>query len=54
MLSRPPYARLRSYSCMYQAPRSFTQDIEFQEMLPNINLLYLGCKVLILLDMSCE
>ena len=30
--------------------RTAAQKVEFQRMLPNINLLYLGCRVLVLMD----
>ena len=44
---------LSSYWSMPQgASKSGSELVEFQVMLPNINLLYLFCDVLILLDLS--
>ena len=40
------------YWCMPQAKRSLAEDIEFKHMLKHANLLYLGTRVLILLDLS--
>ena len=40
------------YSCMPQQPRLPEEDDEFLAMLSGINVIYLGMKVLILLDMS--
>ena len=40
------------YSCMPQQPRQPEEDEEFSAMLSGINVIYLGMKVLILLDMS--
>ena len=40
------------YSCLPQFPRNVREDEEFASMLPNINILYLGMKVLILQDIS--
>ena len=40
------------YSCMPQQPRLPEEDEEFSAMLSGINVIYLGMKVLILLDMS--
>jgi len=37
---------------MWQGKRSQPEEDEFREMLPNINLLFLGAKVLILLEMT--
>ena len=42
------------YSSMSQGRRTAAQLREFKLMLPNINLLYLGSSVLILMDRSCE
>merc|ERR1712110_1198099 len=46
------------YLCMYQSTsadhntRTKTQQQQFKAMLKNVNLLYMGCTVLILLDRS--
>ena len=40
------------YSCMPQRPRLKEEEEEFSAMLSGINVIYLGMKVLILLDMS--
>jgi len=40
------------FPCMPQKPRSDAEDAEFGEMLSNVNAIYLGMRVLILLDMS--
>lgn len=36
------------YSCMWQGERTDEQEAEFQQMLADVNFLYLGCRVLIL------
>ena len=38
------------YSCMPQGERTAQEKVDFKRMLRNVNLLYLGCSVLILLD----
>ena len=40
------------FPCMPQRPRSPEDDDEFAEMLSNVNVIYIGMRVLILLDMS--
>lgn len=44
------------YSCMPQSdeaqPKTELETLEFKVQLNNINLLYLGCAVLVLLDLS--
>ena len=40
------------YWCMPQGQRSAAENAEFKHMLTHANLLYLGCSVLILLDLS--
>ena len=40
------------YMSMYQGERTPRQNAEFSLMLPNINMIYLGASVLILLDMA--
>ena len=44
------------YWCMFQnepdAPRAGFEDVEFKSMLYEVNRLYLGCSVLILMDMA--
>jgi len=40
------------YSCMPQGQRSDAEQIEFQMMLPNINLIFLATQVLIIMDSS--
>ena len=40
------------FPCMPQQPRSPQEDDEFATMLSGVNVIYLGMKVLILLDMS--
>ena len=40
------------YWCMPQGERTPAEKVNFQHMLSNINLLYLGCHVLVLLDLS--
>ena len=40
------------FSCMPQGEKTEVERVETATMLPNINLLYLGCSVLILLDLS--
>ena len=40
------------YMTMYQGERHDTQKRLFSKMLKNMNLLYLGCSVLILMDRS--
>ena len=40
------------FPCMPQRPRSPEDDDEFAEMLSNVNVIYIGMQVLILLDMS--
>ena len=42
----------RSYWCMPQGKRSLATKLEFNHMLNHANLLYLGTRVLILLDLS--
>ena len=37
---------------MPQGERTPAEKVNFQHMLSNINLLYLGCHVLVLLDLS--
>ena len=37
---------------MPQGERTPAEKVDFQHMLSNINLLYLGCHVLVLLDLS--
>ena len=37
---------------MPQCERSPLEKLEFDAMLPNVNILYLSCRVLILLDLS--
>ena len=44
--------RLWTDWCMYQGSRTEPQDTEYQQMLQDVNLLYLGVRVLILLDSS--
>jgi hypothetical protein len=39
------------FSCTYQGKRTMEQQRDFDEMLPHINLLYLGASVLILFDL---
>ena len=39
------------FSCTYQGKRTMAQQSDFDEMLPHINLLYLGASVLILFDL---
>ena len=41
-----------SYSCMPQGKRTAVQESAFGLMLSNVNLVFLGCSVLILLDLS--
>ena len=41
-----------SYWCMPQGERSLAESVEFKHMLKHANLLYLGTRVLILLDLS--
>jgi hypothetical protein len=40
------------FSCMPQGQRTSPEDAEFRTMITHVNLLYLGCHVLILLDLS--
>ena len=40
------------YFCMPQGERTDAEKAEFDMMLPNINLLYLGATVLVLMDLS--
>ena len=40
------------YSCMPQGEKTALEQVELRAMLPNINLLYLGCAVLIIQDLS--
>ena len=50
LLSRDKFESLRIQ--MPQRPRTTAEDAEFVEMLGNVNAIYLGMQVLILLDMS--
>jgi hypothetical protein len=38
--------------CLAQGVRSPADKAEFRIMLPNINMLYLGCTVLVMMDRS--
>ena len=38
------------YMCLAQGERTAADKAEFGQMLANINLLYLGCRVLVLMD----
>ena len=44
---------LHSFWCLPQGKREKIEIMEFNVQLQNINLLYLGATVLILLDRSC-
>ena len=46
------HVRFADFWCMPQFERSPAETEEFRHMLSNINLLYLGCSVLVLLDLS--
>ena len=43
---------LADFWCMPQGKRTAAEKLAFDHMLSNINFLYLGCNVLILLDLS--
>ena len=43
---------LADFWCMPQGKRTAAEKVAFDHMLSNINFLYLGCDVLILLDLS--
>lgn len=49
MMARAP--AIADYSCMPQGTRTALEQTEFKVQLPNINLLFLGCEVLVLLDL---
>ena len=38
------------FLCMPQKPRNLAEDVLFNQMLPSVNLLYLGCSVLAIID----
>ena len=44
------YDSLGQYWCMPQGERTREEALEFSRMLPEINLLYIGCSVLIIQD----
>ena len=45
-----PRPRVDSWCCMPQGERSAPDKAEFKRMLPRINMLYLGCSVLLIVD----
>lgn len=45
---------VRSYTSMPQGERTLEEEEEFLRMLKDINLLYLGCSVLIIVDRACK
>lgn len=53
-LTQNPRIRLvwHDYSCLPQGERSDDEDKAFKRQLRSVNLLYLGCSVLILLDLA--